>query len=75
LCMLRRIFEPKTGQTDRQRAAEGRRRLYSDELHNLLCLRPVMRIMTVTNDDMGTGHSTIIGDVKIHRKFSCETFT
>jgi hypothetical protein len=34
-----------------------------------------MRIMKVKDDDMGTGHSTIIEDMKIHRKFSCETFT
>jgi len=66
--MLRRIFEPKTEQTDRQRAAEIWRRLCNDELHNLFCLRPVMRIMEVKNDDMETGHPTIIGDMKIHRK-------
>jgi len=63
--MLRKIFEPKT---DRQRAAERWRRLRNDELHNLLCSRHVMMITNVTDDDMGTVISTIIGDMKIHRK-------
>jgi len=60
---------PQDG-TGRQIAAERWRRLRNDELYNLFCSRHVMRIMKVTDDDMGTGHSTIIGDMKIHRKFN-----
>ena len=44
------------------------RRLRNDELHNLFCSQHVMRIMKATDDDMETGHSTFIGDMKIHRK-------
>jgi hypothetical protein len=34
-----------------------------------------MGIMKVKDDDMGIGYSIIIGDMKIHRKFSGTTFT
>jgi hypothetical protein len=55
---------------DRQRTAEEWRRLLKDELHSLFCSPPVMRIMKVKDDDMGTGYSTIIGDMKIRIKSS-----
>ena len=67
-------MSPRQNRTDRQRAGEGRRRLHNDELLNLFCSQPVMRVMKFKDDDMGTGQSTIIGDMKIHRKFSCDTF-
>jgi len=56
--------------TDRQTTAEEWRRLHKDEHHSLFCLLPVTRVMKVKDNDMGKGHSTIIGDMKFHRKSS-----
>jgi hypothetical protein len=63
---------PKTEQTGREQQKN------EDDcimLHNLFCSPSVMRIMKVKGDDMATGHSTIIGSMKIHGKFSSEYFT
>ena len=60
-------------QTDREQLKEGKDCIV---MSFIICyVYGLLRIMKVTNDDMGTGHSTIIGDVKILRKFSCKTVT
>jgi hypothetical protein len=53
--LLRRIFGPK-----RNKVIEGRRKLRSEELHNLCCLQNIIRMIKLRRMSWA-GHVTQIG--------------